>query len=109
MQSGIVLPAAGLLFFPLIMVGFLIHCYPDIAPTDAQQAKWMAGIDLNTFKLGVYIEALGSVLFLPFAAWLFGRLKQRWPRLVACRRNAGCGCRLGDCHAAHQRIVGRAG
>jgi hypothetical protein len=86
-------PAAGLLFFPLIMVGFSIHGYPDIAPTDIQLAKWLAGIDLNTFKLGVYVEALGTVLFLPFAAWLFGRLKQdgrdSWPAVAMLAAGAG--------------------
>ncbi len=86
-------PAAGLLFFPLIMVGFSIHGYPDIAPTDTQLAKWLAGIDLNTFRLGVYIEALGTVLFLPFAAWLFGRLKQdgrdSWPAVAMLASGAG--------------------
>jgi len=79
-------PAAGLLFFPLIMVGFSIHGYPDIAPTDAQLSKWLAGVDQSTFRLGVYVEALGTVLFLPFAAWLFGRLKQdgrdSWPAVA---------------------------
>lgn len=86
-------PAAGLLFFPLIMVGFSIHGYPDIAPTDIRLAKWLAGIDLNTFKLGVYVEALGTVSFLPFAAWLFGRLKQdgrdSWPAVAMLAAGAG--------------------
>ena len=86
-------PAAGLLFFPLIMVGFSIHGYPDIAPSNAQLAKWLAGVDLNTFKLGVYVEALGTVLFLPFAAWLFGRLKQdgrdSWPAVAMLAAGAG--------------------
>jgi hypothetical protein len=86
-------PAAGLLFFPLIMVGFSIHGYPDIAPTDAQLAKWLAGVDQNAFKLGVYIEALGTVLFLPFAAWLFGRLRHdgrdSWPAVAMLAAGAG--------------------
>jgi hypothetical protein len=69
-------PAAGLVLFPVIMLGFSIHGYPDIGPTDAQLAKWLAGVDQNTFQLGVSIEALGTVLFIPFGAWLFGRLKQ---------------------------------
>jgi hypothetical protein len=87
-------PAAGLLFFPLIMLGFSIHGYPDIHPSDAQLAKWLAGVDQNTFQLGVYVEALGTVLFIPFAAWLFGHLKQgaresSWP--VVAMLGAGAG------------------
>lgn len=79
-------PAAGLLFFPLILVGLSVHGYPDINPTDAQLAKWLAGVDPSSFKLGVYIEALGIVLFLPFTAWLFWRLRQEgrdpsWPNV----------------------------
>ena len=77
-------PAAGLLFFPLILV----------APTNAQLAKWLAGVDANTFKLGVYIEALGTVLFLPFLAWLLGHLKQgardsSWPSVATLAAGAG--------------------
>jgi Domain of unknown function (DUF4386) len=87
-------PAAGLLFFPVIMVGFSIHGYPDIAPTDAQLARWLASVDQNTFRLGVYVEALGTVLFLPFVAWLFGRLKQSgrdssWPAIAMLAAGAG--------------------
>lgn len=87
-------PAAGLLFFPLIMVGLSLHGYPDIQPTDAQLAKWLAGVDPNTFKVGVYIEALGVALFLPFVAWLFGRLKQdahdvSWPAVAMLAAGAG--------------------
>ena len=69
-------PASGLLFFPLIMVGFSIHGYPDIQPTDAQLAKWLASVDANVFRFGVYVEALGTVLLIPCAAWLYGHLRQ---------------------------------
>ena len=87
-------PAAGLLFFPLIMLGFSIHGYPDIHPSDAQLAKWLAGVDQNTFQLGVYVEALGTVLFIPFAAWLFGHLKHgaresSWPAVAMLGAGAG--------------------
>jgi hypothetical protein len=87
-------PAAGLLFFPLIMVGFSLHGYPDIQPTDAQLSKWLAAVDPNTFRFGVYIEALGVAMFLPFAAWLFTRLKQEgrdvsWPAVAMLAAGAG--------------------
>ena len=80
-------PAAGLLFFPLMLVGLSVHGYPAINPTDAQLSKWLAGVDQSSFKLGVFIEALGIVLFLPFTAWLFGRLRQdgrdsSWPNVA---------------------------
>ena len=80
-------PVTGILWFGLLFTGLSIHGYPDIRPTDAQLAKWLASIDVNRFSVGVYIEALGIVAFLPFAAWLYGKLKRggtgsSWPALV---------------------------
>jgi hypothetical protein len=69
-------PAAGLLFFPVLMVGFAIHRYPSIRPADAQLASWLASVDVTRFRFGVYVEALGIVLLIPFAAWLYGRIRQ---------------------------------
>ena len=69
-------PAAGLLFFPVAMVGFFIHRYPDIRPTDAHLANWLANVNASTFRFGVYVEALGILLVIPFAAWLYGRVRQ---------------------------------
>ncbi len=72
-------PATGVLFFVLLFTGFFIHGYPEVRPTDAQLAKWLASVDVNRFNLGVYLEQLGTVLFIPFAAWLYGRLRQGGP------------------------------
>ena len=69
-------PASGLGFFVLLMLGVTIHGYPEIRPTDSQLANWLANVDVNTFMAGIYIEAIGILLFIPFAAWLFGRLRQ---------------------------------
>jgi len=80
-------PAAGLLFFPVLMVGFFIHRYPDIRPSDAQLASWLATVNLSTFRFGVYVEALGIMLLIPFAAWLYFQLRQgardaSWPAVA---------------------------
>ena len=80
-------PFSGVLFFVLVFTGLVVHGYPDIRPTDAQLAKWLASVDLNRFSLGVYIEALGYMLLIPFAAWLYGHLRQggrgsSWPLIV---------------------------
>jgi hypothetical protein len=69
-------PLTGLLFIALVFTGLSVHGYPDIKPTDAQLAKWLANVDVNTFRVGIYIEAVGIVLFIPFAAWLYGHLRQ---------------------------------
>jgi Domain of unknown function (DUF4386) len=80
-------PAAGVLYFVLLMVGATIHGYPDIRPSDSQLANWLEGVDLNTFRLGIYTEAMGILLFIPFVGWLYGRLRQgtkdsSWPAVT---------------------------
>jgi hypothetical protein len=70
-------PFTGLLSVALLFTGLSIHGYPDIAPTDTQLAKWLASVDPSSFRLGIYIEALGIVLFVPFAAWLYGHLRRK--------------------------------
>ena len=72
-------PVTGLLFLALLLGGAFIHGYPDIRPTDKQLASWLASVDPNRFKIAVYIEALGTVLFIPFAVWLYRHLRQGAP------------------------------
>jgi hypothetical protein len=69
-------PAAGILFFALVFIGLAIHRYPDIRPTDAQLAQWLAGVDVTRFRAGIYIEAVGIALLVPFVAWLSGHVRQ---------------------------------
>jgi hypothetical protein len=69
-------PAMGILFFALLMAGATIHGYPEIRPSDSQLANWLANLDLNRFRTGVYIECLGVLLLVPFVAWLYRRLRQ---------------------------------
>jgi hypothetical protein len=80
-------PFTGVLFFGLVFTGLFVHGYPDVRPTDAQLARWLTGVDVNKFSVGIYIEELGIALFIPFAAWLYGHLKQgrpgaSWPAIV---------------------------
>ncbi len=80
-------PVMGALFFCLVFTGLFVHGYPDVRPTDAQLAQWLASVDMNKFSVGIYMEELGIALFIPFAAWLYGHLKQgrpgaSWPAIV---------------------------
>ena len=80
-------PFMGVLFFGLVFTGLFVHGYPDLRPTDAQLARWLTGVDVNKFSVGIYMEELGIALFIPFAAWLYGHLKQgrpgaSWPAIV---------------------------
>jgi len=87
-------PATGVLFFALLMVGAAIHGYPDIRPSDSHLANWLANVDVNQFRAGYYIECIGIVLFIPFVAWLYGRLRQgardsSWPAITMLAAGAG--------------------
>jgi hypothetical protein len=87
-------PATGILFVSLLMVGASIHGYPDIRPTDSQLSNWLANLDLNQFRAGIYIECLGILLFIPFVAWLYHRLRNgvkdsSWPAITMLAAGAG--------------------
>ena len=87
-------PASGVLFFALLMAGASIHGYPAIRPSDAQLSSWLANLNLNQFRTGVYIECLGILLLIPFVTWLYGRLRQgprdsSWPAITMLAAGAG--------------------
>ena len=87
-------PVTGILFFSLLMAGASIHGYPDIRPTDSQLSNWLANLDLNQFRAGIYIECLGILLFIPFVAWLYRRLRygvrdSSWPAITMLAAGAG--------------------
>lgn len=87
-------PASGVLFFVLLMSGAIIHGYPDIRPSDTQLANWLAHVDVGRYRTGTYIEAVGLLLFIPFVAWLHGRLRQgesesSWPAVTMLAAGAG--------------------
>src|SRR5438093_163629 len=88
-------PASGVLFFALLMAGAAIHGYPEIRPSDSQLASWLATLDLGRFNTGMYIEALGVLLFMPFATLLYRRLRQgprdaSYPATTMLAASEGC-------------------
>ncbi|CAN5806778.1 hypothetical protein BH18ACT11_BH18ACT11_13480 [soil metagenome] len=62
--------ALGLLSIILSYCGFAIHGYPAIGGSGNEIARWATTTNQQRFEIGIYIEALGLLLFLPFAAWL---------------------------------------
>jgi hypothetical protein len=87
-------PITGVLFFPVLMAGATIHGYPDIRPSDSQLANWLSNLNVNQFMTGYYVECLGILLFIPFIAWLYGRLRQgskdsSWPAITMLAAGAG--------------------
>lgn len=67
------------------IVGLVIHGYPS--GTGAQIKHWIATANATRFGVGIWIEALGYLLFVPFAAWLARELRRpghaEWPADVA--------------------------
>ncbi len=67
--------ATGILHVVLGLMGFFIHGYPEIGASPQQLSAWAASTSLARFQTGVYIEALGFLLLIPFAAWLYSLLR----------------------------------
>jgi Domain of unknown function (DUF4386) len=63
--------AIGLLSIVLSAVGVAVHGYPAIGVSGKEIAEWATTTNQQQFGVGIYIEALGTLLFLPFAAWLY--------------------------------------
>jgi hypothetical protein len=62
--------ALGLLSMIVFFVGFFIHGYPAMGATGKEIVHWATTTDERQFAIGIYVEALGTLLFLLFAAWL---------------------------------------
>jgi hypothetical protein len=78
-------PVSGILFVVLILVGLVIHGYPS--GTGTQMKHWIATMNSTRFNVGIWIEAIGYLFLLPFAAWLVRDLRRsgvnEWPGDVA--------------------------
>jgi len=78
-------PVSGILFVVLILVGLVIHGYPS--GTGTQMKHWIATTNSTRFNVGIWIEAIGYLFLLPFAAWLVRDLRRpgvnEWPGDVA--------------------------
>ncbi len=61
----------GLLNVAGTFAGLAIHGYPDIGASGRQIAHWASTTNQHQFAIGIYVEALGILLFLGFAAWLW--------------------------------------
>ncbi|GEM_PF-6130268 len=69
----------------LSLAGFAIHGYPS--GNGAEIKHWIATTNATRFGAGIWIEALGYLFLLPFAAWLVRDLRRPgvadWPADVA--------------------------
>lgn len=69
----------------LALAGLAIHGYPS--GTGAEMKHWIATTNATRFAVGIWIEAVGYLFLLPFAAWLVRDLRRsgvtEWPADVA--------------------------
>jgi hypothetical protein len=63
--------AFGLLSVVGTFAGLAIHGYPDIGASGRQIAHWATTTNQHQFAIGIYVEAVATLLFLGFAAWLW--------------------------------------
>ena len=63
--------ALGLLSVITKLAGFFIHGYPAIGASGKEIVHWATTTNERQFAIGIYIEHLGFLLFLLFAAWLW--------------------------------------
>jgi hypothetical protein len=63
--------AFGVLSVLVSIGGFILHGYPAMNASGKELLRWAITTDQQQFTIGIYIETLGTLLFLPFAAWLW--------------------------------------
>jgi len=67
-------PATGIIGVTVLLIGYSIHGYPPMNATGSQLVSWTQSTDPAVFSLGIYLEAVGIVLFLVFFTWLCAQL-----------------------------------
>jgi hypothetical protein len=63
--------AFGLVSVVVSFIGFSLHGYPVVGASGKEIQHWALTTNQQQFAIGIYIEAIGTLLFLPFAAWLW--------------------------------------
>jgi hypothetical protein len=63
--------AVGVLSIIVSTIGFFLHGNPPLGKSGAAIVTWAAGVDQSRFAVGIYVELLGYLLFLAFAAWIW--------------------------------------
>jgi uncharacterized protein DUF4386 len=71
--------AVGLLSIIVATIGFFLHGNPPLGKRGADIVTWAAGVDQSRFAAGIYVELLGYLLFLAFAAWIWSLARAAAP------------------------------
>lgn len=68
--------ATGVLSIIVATIGFVLHGNPPLGKSGPAIVTWAAGVDQTRFTTGIYVELVGYLLFLVFAAWLWSALRR---------------------------------
>jgi hypothetical protein len=68
--------ATGVLSVVVATIGYVLHGSLPMGKNGPAIMAWAAGVDQTRFTTGIYIELLGYLLFLVFAAWLWSVLRR---------------------------------
>ncbi len=68
--------ATGVLSIVVATIGFVLHGNPPLGKSGPAIVTWATGVDQTRFTTGIYVELLGYLLFLVFAAWLWSVLRR---------------------------------
>ncbi len=63
-------PFTGIASWLIIFTGFFIHGYPNIGASPQEILDWASHTDPNRFAIGIYVEDVGTAVFLFFLAWV---------------------------------------
>ena len=66
----------GVLSIVVATIGFVLHGNYPLGKNGTAIIAWAAGVDQTRFTTGIYIELVGYLLFLMFAAWLWSVLRR---------------------------------
>ena len=68
--------ATGVLSVAVATIGYVLHGSLPMGKDGPAIVAWAAGVDQTRFTTGIYIELVGYLLFLAFAAWLWSVLRR---------------------------------
>ena len=68
--------ATGALSIVVVTIGYFLHGNYPMGKNGPAIVTWAAGVDQTRFTTGFYVELVGYLLFLAWAAWLWSVLRR---------------------------------
>lgn len=67
--------ASGIATVVIQVIGIAIHGYPKNGASKSELQSWITATDETRFAIGIYVEAIGILLLIVFAAWIYTLLR----------------------------------